>query len=85
MKSRKILLPQFVLAALIIATASFASQATAQQHNHEQTAQQNAQQTAQSPADAPTLRLEELEQMTIKNNPTLQQAEAARLEPSCRS
>jgi cobalt-zinc-cadmium efflux system outer membrane protein len=59
---------------LITATAGSARQAAAQQHNHEQ----NTQQTAQSPpAPVPVLRLEDLEQMAIKNNPTLQQAEAA--------
>ena len=57
MKIRKILLPQFVLAALITATAGFADRTAAQQHNHEQ----NAQQPPQSPADAPILRLEDLE------------------------
>lgn len=64
----KILLPQLVLAVSV--TAGIAVQVAAQQHQHEQTPPPLA-------STAIVLRLEELEQMALKNNPTLQQAEAA--------
>lgn len=71
MKIRKFLLPQFALATAILCAAVSAK---AQQHNHEQNTQQPAQ---KQPASAPALRLEDLERMALRNNPTLAQAEAA--------
>ena len=71
MKIRKFLLPQFALA---MAISCAAVSAKAKQHNHEQNTQQPAQ---NQPASVPALRLEDLERMALRNNPTLAQAEAA--------
>lgn len=71
MKPVKFLLPLVAIAAALVCAADGAQ---AQQHNHEPNTPTATQNQA---ASVPTLRLADLEQMALKNNPTLAQAEAA--------
>jgi cobalt-zinc-cadmium efflux system outer membrane protein len=74
MHTNKTLLPQFVLAATLALSVGIAGRVTAQQRDSQQPPPPAAQPAT---APAPALRLEDLEQMALKNNPTLAQARAA--------